>query len=237
MTKVIIFVPLAGYRPYSQMVEALTNAKNYLVSVTNQFELRDFYCKVFPIHANRNACVGHAVEGFQLDNGERWMPDISIWIDADTVIPYDGLLKLLNPDYKIMSGLYRLKKEPYHELVFRRWKYDVEGDIWVYLPITDYGTDIFPADSVGMGCARVDVDILAALDPPHFKYQRPSRLEAGEHEGLDFLIKWYVETNTEEAWFWRKVVDKGFDIWVDPTIKCKHMTEVPIDDKYIENLK
>ena len=244
MRKVIVYIPTAGYRPYVQMQEAYQNAKNYLFSVARDLEFREYYCKVFPIHANRNCCVGHSIEGFVEEDGSRWFPDTTIWIDADTVIPYDALYRLLEPDKQIVVGIYRLKRYPFHPLIFDRWKYDEETQMWVYLPNVNHPkAGLFPCDSAGMGCARVDVEVLKALDPPHFQYQTPSKLEGPSykgrdmfvtHPGIEFLIKWHVYTNTEEAWFWRKVVDAGFEIWADPKINCKHMTEVAVDDEYAE---
>ena len=82
--RVLIFIPLAGYRPYGQMESAYTNAKNYLLSQTSEHEIREYRCTTFPIDANRNCCVGHAIEGMQ-----GFFPDTTIWIDADVVIPHD----------------------------------------------------------------------------------------------------------------------------------------------------
>jgi len=229
--RVIIYIPTAGYRPYQQMEEAYTNAKNYLFSKTSEFELREYRCKIFPIHSNRNACIGHSLEGF-----DGWKPDTTIWIDADTVIPVHALYNLLKPDMmglKIVAGIYRLKKEPFHYLAFDRWKKDIELDQWIYQPSIIPQTGLFQVDMVGMGCVRVDVDVLKILEAPYFKYPMPSRLErAEENEGLEFLIRHHVYTNTEEAYFWRCVRDKGFEIWVDAGVRCKHMTEIAIDDDF-----
>ena len=236
--KVICYIPMAGYRPYPQMMEAYQNAKNFLFKRRNDIEFREYFCPVFPIHSNRNACVGHSIEGF-VDGEERWFPDTTIWIDADTVIPYDGLFRLLDhPELKVLSGWYKKKTEPHYPMVFLRNFHDMEDDIWLYQPITNFvmenwDTPLMHADMVGQGCVRIDVDVLKAIDPPHFQYPLPSKYEQsvyeGVHPGLEFCRKWHVYTNTEESTFWRKVVDKGFDIFVDPKIKCKHMREDAVE--------
>ena len=228
--KVLIFIPTAGYRPYPQMEEAYTNAKNYLLSKTNEFEIREYRCKIFPIHSNRNACVGHALEGM---NG--YMPDTTVWIDADTVIPPHALYNMLKPELKIVAGIYRLKREPYHYLAFDRWKKDIELNQWIYTPSIIPSGGLFQVDSVGMGCVRVDVEVLKTLEAPYFKYPMPSRLEyMGKVEGLEFLIRHHVYTNTEESYFFRCIRDNGFEIWADASIRCKHMAEVEIDDDFYE---
>jgi len=228
--KVLIFIPTAGYRPYPQMEEGYTNAKNYLFSKTGAFEIREYRCPVFPIHANRNCCVGHALEGMG-----GYCPDTTVWIDADTVLPFDALYRMLMPDLPVVSGMYRLKKEPYHYLVFERWQKDEGLDQWVYRQMPIPNTGLFQADCVGMGCARVDVGVLKTLKSPYFRYPLPSRLEwSEENEGLEFLIRHHVYINTEEAYFWQCVRDNGFEIWVDPEIRCDHMAEMAINDKFYE---
>ena len=141
-----------------------------------------------------------------------------------------------HPEHKIVSGMYRLKEYPHHYLVFDRYDYDKDEDIWINMPKFNFPDEkLFKSDMVGMGCVRVDVDVLKAITPPHFDYQRPSLKEGpvmpeGEiHPGIEFLHKYYVYTNTEEAYFWRRVVDLGFEIWVDPLIRCKHMKESAIE--------
>jgi hypothetical protein len=228
--KVLIFIPTAGYRPYPQMESAYTNAKNYLLSQTSEHEIREYRCQVFPIDANRNCCVGHAIEGMQ-----GFMPDTTIWIDADTVIPFDALWRLLKPKHRVVAGLYRAKREPHHYHSFDRWKKDEELGRWVYRPAWIPREGLFTADCVGMGCNRVDVEVLKTMTAPYFKYPLPSRLERkGVVEGLEFMIRHFVYINTEEAYFWQNVVDNGFKIWVDSELRCKHMTEVAIDDDYYD---
>jgi len=221
MINIALFIPMAGFRPHPEHVNSVINAVNFLKNKRNDVLIHEYRCAVFPIQANRSACVGHALEGF----GGRYKFDTTIWLDGDMKFPENVLQRMLLHDSPVVSGVYYLKKWPHHPLIFKRHRYDREKKMWVYLPILDKVLDIHPfyADMVGMGCVRVDIEVLKKIKPPYFQYRYHSDLEPRLKE-MDFLKKYMVQGNTEEAHFWEKVRNKGYKILVDPLIQCEHET-------------
>ena len=133
---------------------------------------------------------------------------------------------LADKDRKVVSGIYYLKREPYSPMAFKRWQFDDKVGVWVYLPYWRHPLEKdFKVHAVGMGCVRIDTEVLEKVvdqyEPPYFKYQSNSELEL-EDPRIDFLLKYGVQFNTEEMHFWPMVFDLGYDIWVNPNIRCEH---------------
>lgn len=238
MKKVIVFWPMSNANPPDEFFISYQATKNHLLRSGLDIRISEFPEKKFPISANRNMCVGRALERIDCD--------ITIWLDTDMDFPEDCLFRLLEPDLKIVSGMYYLKKEPYSPMAFLRRDYDEDNDMWVYDPYWGYPLNtVFVCDMVGMGCVRLDTEVLRNVfrkyGAPLFKYRSHTMKElagGGEEKrkALEFYIKYGVEFNTEESYFWPKVRDYGYDIYVDPHIQCGHWTKRRIGlDDYLNN--
>lgn len=132
-------------------------------------------------------------------------PDYLFWLDGDMVIEPDTILRLLEHDKDIVSGLY-FKKESYEPVVFHR-----KGDL--YTPVLRWSREkLFKTDAVGMGCCLIKAGVFRSIAPPWFVY------DVKRNKG-------------EDIYFCEKVKEAGYDIWVDPEVLPVHLgvSEVGIE--------
>ena len=218
MKKVIVFLPCAGVSFPKEFVESYLKARTYFQYNIDGFELAEFFPAFSPnMAAMRNLCVGKVLDGF-----DGMKPDVSIWLDIDHEVPYDFLVRLLKHEEPIVSGMYFLKGAPHYPVVYDRYEWDSMMNFWTYKAKLEYDqVDMFEADMVGMGCVKIDREVLEKLKAPYFNYRYHSRLE--NTKNLEFLIKHGVNNNTEEPAFWEQVKEKGYKIWVDPKIQLGHI--------------
>ena len=218
MKKVVVFLPCAGVSFHPLFMESYSKAKMYFLSKMKGYELIEYYPQFSPnIGAVRNLCVGRVIEGF-----ENYKPDISIWLDIDHELPYDVLVRLLEPDLPIVCGMYFLKTPPHRPVIFKKVAFDHALGYWVYSEMEEYDRgNMFEVENTGMGCARIDKEVLLSLKAPYFYYREHSRMENIRH--LEFAIKHRVDNNTEDFPFWEQVTNNGYKIMVDPKIQCGHI--------------
>lgn len=62
--------------------------------------------------------------------------------------------------------------------------------------------------SCGFGCVLVKKEIFEKIGYPQFKY----------HSAID-----HNNTISEDTDFCMKAIEKGFELWADPSIKCEHI--------------
>jgi GT2 family glycosyltransferase len=146
-----------------------------------------------------------------------------LFLDADMVWPTDVLLRMLaHHDKGIVSGLYHLKGGDYAPVAMGDGK-TVEGmgDLIVYTHDRDYqetGAELRPQQVVGMGCALVPMAVFRALGQrPWFQYEY-------DDQGWPAV--------SEDVPFCRKAREAGFPIWLDPMVKCGHVTTNTVTEKW-----
>ena len=181
----------------------------------------------FPIDANRNECVAWA---------KKWDCDITVWFDADQDLrnygteeqDNDVLFRLLKDgfEYPIYAGIYYLKKLPFHPIVFK-----ADADFKGFQPIWKFPPDkLFYADMIGMGCCKIDREILDKLDHPFFKYNVMPKKIAGTGDLTRFRYDNKVADVSEDVAFWRQVKKKtGERIVIDPKIQVGHVTNIVVN--------
>jgi GT2 family glycosyltransferase len=118
--------------------------------------------------------------------------------DSDVIIPPDTLEKLIKIDKPIVSGVYYCKTPPKHWPVVLKNK----SGIWEYW--VNHPNHIFEADGVGMGCCLIKTDVIKALGKQCFN---PT-----------------TELTGEDMAFCQRATQKGFKIYVDPSVQCAHIT-------------
>ena len=143
------------------------------------------------------------------------------FIDWDTLIPPDALLKLVyhlenNPDYDIASGMYVMKSLPTFPLLWRDWNVGVDWD-WTL-------GDVIRERVVGipMGCCLLRLSLFDKLphspENPWFQTVNKPVLVGGQ---------WGKMCMTEDLWFTRRYteeVDKEHkQIIVDTSVWCDHI--------------
>jgi hypothetical protein len=127
------------------------------------------------------------------------------FIDDDTLVPPDGLLKLLAHDVPIVSGFYTQRRAPF-------WPIPVRECGKQYVHITKYCKGLQEVDGVGAGCLLIKREVLEAMSEPYFHY-------------------WSDRMNdmtTEDIYFCEKARELGYPILLDFDVQCRHITTVPV---------
>lgn len=143
-----------------------------------------------------------------------------LFLDADMVWPTDLLSKLLaHHDKGIVSGLYVMRHPPFAPVALTNGvKMSPDGPVIYTHTDTVLDTkELVECQVVGMGCTLVPVDVFAKIGPrPWFEY-------ANDETGWP--------TVTEDVPFCQKAAAAGVSIYLDPTIKCGHVSASIVDDR------
>lgn len=121
-----------------------------------------------------------------------------LFIDSDMIFKNDIIPRLLSHDKDIVGVEYPRRKFPIED---------------TFLPLTEKSkTDLYKANFVGAGVLLINLNVFkdGKLAQPWFNFGRDSQgmLSMGE-----------------DAWFCHTAQDAGYDVWIDPTVKCGHIGE------------
>ena len=158
MKKVIVFIPTAGYRPYVEMQEAYQNAKNYLFSQKPDIDFREYYCKIFPVHSNRNACAGHAIEIPNYDFTTHTRTSQTHHVETATVVIVEGILVFVEPELREQFDVKLYVDTDADVRFIRRLRRDVEER--------------------GRSVESVCEQYLSTVRPMHLEFVEPSKRHA-----------------------------------------------------------
>lgn len=145
-----------------------------------------------------------------------------LFLDADMVWPTDVLHQMLRHyDKGIVSGLYHLKAGDFAPVAMGNGKHDDERGVTVYTHDRDYretGDDLRPQQVVGMGCALIPLSVFREIGPmPWFAYEL-------DDQGWPAV--------SEDIPFCRKARQAGYGIYLDPTVKCGHVTTHTVTERW-----
>jgi len=183
--------------------------------------------KTVNIAENRNECIAWA---------KKWDCDITVWFDADQEFMNtsnerepDILFRLLNDGYKypVYAGIYYLKKSPFHPVIFK----NIDDVFEQFSSIVDFPDDeLFYADMIGMGCVKIDMDVIRKLDNPYFMYKQIPKSLAGMGDLVNFKHENKIADISEDVYFWEQVKKKtDYRIVVDPKIQVGHIGKAIIN--------
>ena len=148
--------------------------------------------------------------------------------EMDVVLPIDTLPALLQLDKPIASGLYFLRNGRGQPCLY------VKGITPGMNPFPHVPVSLFPQSEPfklgdrggcpGLGCVLIRREVFEKIERPWFDLKEYNPRTA-EGYGSDM-------------YFYTKVRDAGFEVWVDPRIRCGHMdyTHVGFDD-HLKRLK
>jgi len=124
------------------------------------------------------------------------------FLDADTLPPKDTILKLLAHDKDIVAGAYPLMGQGK-----KCWNMSISEEMPQSLvEYKDLPAGLFKATAIGGSTVLIKREVFERMEFPWFK----TICERGiTHMGHDF-------------YFANKARKLGYEIWVDPTIKCNH---------------
>lgn len=127
-------------------------------------------------------------------------------VDYDISFGKDTLKKLLSHDKDIVSGVYRQR---FHEHQTLELFESNDRGGFTHMPYEKIKGKTEPVQigACGFGCVLVKKKVMVDIGYPQFQY----------HSAID-----HKDTFSEDLDFCRKAGNKGFTVWVDPTIICDH---------------
>lgn len=144
--------------------------------------------------------------------------------ECDMILPHDTIIKLLALDQPVATGVYILRGGTGQPCLYTKSYYTKENP-YVHSPVTVFPTEHpFPLDKnghggcPGLGCVLIRREVFEQVPYPWFD------LKEGKY-GSDM-------------YFWTKVRDAKFDVWVDPTVRAYQIEyQVPSFEDYERRLK
>ena len=137
-----------------------------------------------------------------------------LFLDADMVWPTDVLTAMLaHHDKGIVGGLYVLRHAPHAPVGFAGSFRDPGSavDQFYHVDLVPGSTALIPCDVVGMGCTLIPVSVLEAIGPrPWFEYRN-------DDDGWPRV--------TEDVPFCLKAKQAGYALWIDPAVRCGHVSD------------
>lgn len=130
-----------------------------------------------------------------------------LFMDYD-VVPQPGTLKrLFAHDKDIVSGVY-----PLYQRKKIQWCLSTNKDKFVAMEYDDLPTEPFKAQVCSNGIMLVKTEVFENLKKPYWK------------------TLWTEDDTSKtlgaDLYFFRKALEAGYDLWVDPQIKCEHYRTV-----------
>jgi len=143
--------------------------------------------------------------------------DYIMWIDSDIVFTPEHFFKLLNHDKDIVSGLYMMNDNVHYATV-EDWddEFFLKNGHFQFLNremVQAKEGKLFTADYTGFGWVLTKKGVFESLEYPWFQ---PMWTEYNIDGKLvrDFTM--------EDVAFCKMIKEKGFDVWIDPTIIVGH---------------
>jgi glycosyltransferase involved in cell wall biosynthesis len=132
--------------------------------------------------------------------------DYLFCVDYDISFERDTLKKLLEDNAPIVSGMYIQRKPGQHILEIYRNR---EDGSQYNVPIEDLPESslLLPINGCGLGCALIKTEVLKEVGYPQFTYHHALTMDKTLSEDVDFC---------------NKAQAKGFQIYVNTTVKCRH---------------
>ena len=137
------------------------------------------------------------------------------WTESDMLMPFYAVVKLMEHGKDICSGVYFLRNGAGQPCLYMKGGASVFTGIASAIPIS-----IFPEDSFfkvhcpGMGCVLMKRKVFETIPPPWFDLKEGYRKEDSKMYGYG-----------QDIFFYSKVVDAGFEVWVDSSIHCAQVQD------------
>lgn len=180
--------------PTAKYIESDTFKSIYDLIIPDDVEVTYQHFYGYNIDQVRNLIADWTVNGF----------DYLFSVDSDIVLPNDSLIKLLSHDKDVVSGMYIQRIENTHNLEL----YDFDGTRLKIKDLLSNKDTLIKIGSCGFGCVLVKKEVLKFVGYPQFVYQ-----SAIDHK----------DTKSEDTYFCTKAKEHGYGIWVDTSIRCKHV--------------
>jgi FkbM family methyltransferase len=195
--------------PTAKNIEPETFKSIYDLIIPEGYQTTFQYFYGYNIDQIRNLIADWVVKGY----------DYLFSVDSDIAFTPDTLLKLLSHDKDVVSGLYIQRKPGEH--ILEIYEHNERGGVSNVSYGKIKGQGLVEIAGCGFGCVLVKSKVFKEIGYPYFKY----------HSALD-----HKHTISEDVDFCRKALSKGFKIWADTSIQCRHIgsTTFTIDNNISE---
>ena len=158
--------------------------------------------------------------------------DHLFWLDSDTLVPPDTILRLLEHDKPIVAGLYASRRGDLKAIAHLKTGVD-ENDIKQAEIVEDIPQKTFTVYSTGMGCVLMSKYVFATLAEKvpdiievsgttiRFRFPQGDRTQYNFFKTIDLPTR----TRTSEDVFFFDMIDEftGYQVHIDPSIKVDHI--------------
>jgi hypothetical protein len=134
--------------------------------------------------------------------------------EMDMILPDDTIVKLLELDKPIASGLYFLRNGFGQPCLYKK-VFTIKDNPVPHTPISifpisrPFCIDEYGGGCPGLGCVLIRREVFEAIEPPWFDLK----------EGF----------YGSDMYFYTKVRDQRIQVWVEPRVRCGHMDYVTWD--------
>ena len=183
--------------PTNRNIEAQTFKSIYDLIVPDGYEVEFQYFWGYQVDQVRNL-IAHWIVQFNYD--------YLFAVDSDIAFAPDTLVKMLNHNVDIVSGIYIQRIPGTHTIEVMRK--NEHGGV-THVNWNDIkGQGLVEIHGCGFGCVLVKGEVIRSIPYPHFLY----------HSALD-----HKNTLSEDVHFCNQARDRGFKLWADTSIICDHI--------------
>jgi len=182
--------------PTARNIEPDTFKSIYDLIVPEGYQTTFQYFYGYNIDQVRNLIADWVVKGY----------DYLFSVDSDIAFTPDTLVKLLSHDKDVVCGLYIQRKPGQH--ILEVYEPNEHGGVSNIPYGKIKGQGLVEIAGCGFGCTLVKAEVMKSIGYPQFKY----------YSALD-----HRNTISEDVDFCRKALAKGFKLYADTTIQCRHI--------------
>lgn len=141
------------------------------------------------------------------------------WTESDMLLPDETILRLLDVDQPIVSGVYFLRNGEGQPCLYRK-VVRMKSNPFPFSPVSLFPQEEpFQLDGCpGMGCVLIKREVFEKLDFPWFDLK----------EGM----------YGQDIFFYTRVYDAGISVWVHPKVRCGQIDHCVVSwEDYAERLE
>ena len=139
-------------------------------------------------------------------------------LDSDTVPPVDAIRRLLAHDKDVVGGVYPFWG--HGEAIWGTAGEDADTGERCLMPYNRLPTSLFKTEHIAGGAMLVKIGVFKKIGFPYYK------------SSIEKISKLFSQTafsiTAEDIYFTRKAREHGFEVWCDPTVRCKHFKTVDL---------
>ena len=136
-----------------------------------------------------------------------------LFLDDDVAVPADVMLKLINHDKDMVTGLYMMRNYPHRPILF-----DIaqEDGACAFTELNGQSDGLVPAVASGLGCCLIKTDVFRGMEDPW--------ITLGEYEPDHW---------NDDISFFNRARAAGFQLYCDLSVQCGHMCTVMVIPAYV----